>query len=331
MRWLGVEQPLYDHAYVRVSNNGTTWSTIWQNTEEVYDGAWVSREFDISSIADGNQVYVRFTMGTTDGAWTYCGWNIDNFKVVGYECDQTQMAIVTNDVPDWTMGVTYFFQLEAVGGTGIKTWSDMNGDLIGTGLTLLSDGLLSGIPSTAGSILFTAMLTDEDLNTVDKEFSFIINSELDITTTAISDATEGKLYSFTMQCTGGTGAKTWSDLNNDLNGTGLILSASGMISGSPSAYGDFDFTAHVEDAVGDIDENLCTITINPVFVCGDLDDNGDINVLDIVFLIDFKFKNGPAPEPMQAADVNSDGEVNVLDIVWLIDYKFKGGAAPDCP
>jgi len=212
MRWLGVEQPLYDHAYVRVSNNGTTWTTIWENSEEVYDGAWVPQEFDISSIADGNQIYVRFTMGESDGAWTYCGWNIDNFQVVGYECDQTQMAIVTDDVPDWTAGTAYSYQLESVGGTGTKTWSDMNDDLIGTGLTLSGNGLLSGMPASSGEITFTAMVTDENLNTVDKPFTFMINPDLAITTTAVNEATRGKIYSFTMQCTGGTGSRTWSDV-----------------------------------------------------------------------------------------------------------------------
>jgi hypothetical protein len=88
-RWLGVEQPDYDHAYVRVSNNGTTWSTIWQNTAEVADVAWQEMEFDISSIADNQPaVYVRFTMGVSDGAWTYCGWNIDDLEVKAYVCEE---------------------------------------------------------------------------------------------------------------------------------------------------------------------------------------------------------------------------------------------------
>jgi len=38
-RWLGVEQPLYDHAYVRVSNNGTNWTTFWQNSATVEDAS----------------------------------------------------------------------------------------------------------------------------------------------------------------------------------------------------------------------------------------------------------------------------------------------------
>ncbi len=89
-RWLGVEQPTYDHAYIRVSNNGTTWTTIWENTGEVADDAWVDLEYDISAVADGQStVYLRFTMGATDGAWQYCGWNIDDLVVSSYECDAT--------------------------------------------------------------------------------------------------------------------------------------------------------------------------------------------------------------------------------------------------
>ncbi len=81
-RWLGVEQPAYDHAYVRVSNNGSTWTTIWQNTAEVADGSWTSQEFDISAIADNQStVYLRWTLGTTDGSWQYCGWNVDDVQI----------------------------------------------------------------------------------------------------------------------------------------------------------------------------------------------------------------------------------------------------------
>ncbi|MFQ5452818.1 MAG: thrombospondin type 3 repeat-containing protein [Candidatus Zixiibacteriota bacterium] len=87
-RWLGVEQPAYDHAYVKVSNNGSSWTTLWQNTAEVSDNSWNEMSFDISAVADGQStVYIRWTMGTTDGSWQYCGWNIDDVQVVAYECD----------------------------------------------------------------------------------------------------------------------------------------------------------------------------------------------------------------------------------------------------
>jgi hypothetical protein len=81
-RWLGVEQPAYDHAYVRVSNDGTSWTTIWQNTSEVTDSSWQLISYDISDVADDQEtVYVRWTMGETDVAWQYCGWNIDDVKI----------------------------------------------------------------------------------------------------------------------------------------------------------------------------------------------------------------------------------------------------------
>jgi len=88
-RWLGVEQPLYDHAYVRISTNGTSWTTIWQNAGEITDAAWNYIDLDISSIADNQPtVYLRWTMGTTDGSWQFCGWNIDDIVVSGIGCDQ---------------------------------------------------------------------------------------------------------------------------------------------------------------------------------------------------------------------------------------------------
>ncbi|MDY7110321.1 MAG: M14 family zinc carboxypeptidase, partial [Planctomycetota bacterium] len=81
-RWLGVEQPSYDHAYVRVSNDGIDWVTVWQNNATITDSAWSLQEYDISEVADDEPtVYLRWTMGTTDGGWRYCGWNIDDIQL----------------------------------------------------------------------------------------------------------------------------------------------------------------------------------------------------------------------------------------------------------
>jgi hypothetical protein len=87
-RWLGVEQPAYDHARIRVSTNGSTWTTVWENQTEIADQAWTPMDVNISSIASGQStVYVRFTMGPTDGGWRFCGWNLDDFRVTAYECN----------------------------------------------------------------------------------------------------------------------------------------------------------------------------------------------------------------------------------------------------
>ncbi len=85
-RWLGVEQPVFDHAYVRVSTDGTSWTTVWQNTTEIADASWIEMNLDISAIADTQPtVYLRWTMGTTDGGVTYCGWNVDDIQLTGFQ------------------------------------------------------------------------------------------------------------------------------------------------------------------------------------------------------------------------------------------------------
>jgi hypothetical protein len=65
--------------------------------------------------------------------------------------------------------------------------------------------------------------------------------------------------------------------------------------------------------------------------CGDINGDTDINILDIVYLINYKYKSGPEPDNMAMADCNGcDGGINILDIVYLINYKYKSGPEPAC-
>ena len=73
-----------------------------------------------------------------------------------------------------------------------------------------------------------------------------------------------------------------------------------------------------------------TVIDPPSCLCGDADLNGSINILDIVFLINFKYKGGPTPIFLACSDVNNNEGVNILDIVYLINFKYKGGPAPNC-
>ena len=66
-------------------------------------------------------------------------------------------------------------------------------------------------------------------------------------------------------------------------------------------------------------------------VCGDGNSDGQINLADAVYLINYVFKGGSAPGPLQAGDANCDDAVNLADAVYLINYVFKGGPAPCCP
>lgn len=85
MRWLGVESSQWDHASFRVSNNGSTWTTIWDHSgSSLTETSWSAQVFDISDAADNQPtLYLRWVMGTTDSSVVYCGWNIDDVEIWG--------------------------------------------------------------------------------------------------------------------------------------------------------------------------------------------------------------------------------------------------------
>jgi len=64
------------------------------------------------------------------------------------------------------------------------------------------------------------------------------------------------------------------------------------------------------------------------FLRGDANSDKKVSLSDIVYLINYLFKFGPAPDPIQSGDANCDGKVSLGDIVYLINYLFKFGPAP---
>jgi len=89
-RWLNVETPVYDHAYLRASNDGSAWVTVWENGDEITDAAWHEVSYDLSAVADDQPtVYLRWTMGATDSGWQYSGWNIDDVAILGVDTGVT--------------------------------------------------------------------------------------------------------------------------------------------------------------------------------------------------------------------------------------------------
>jgi hypothetical protein len=66
-------------------------------------------------------------------------------------------------------------------------------------------------------------------------------------------------------------------------------------------------------------------------ICGDINNNGIINLLDITYLINYVYKGGPPPPSPGLCDINHcSGSINILDITYLINYIYKAGPAPDC-
>ena len=108
--------------------------------------------------------------------------------------------------------------------------------------------------------------------------------------------------------------------------------------------GLFAFTVRIADDLGAYSE--CQYYVN-VSCCDGIRGNVDsdpedgIDISDLVFLVDYMFTGGPAPEcvpeaNMDGSDALGDGEhlsdIDISDLVYLVDYMFSQGPAPaDCP
>jgi hypothetical protein len=184
------------------------------------------------------------------------------------------LTITTTSLPGGTTGVAYSAPVSASGGTGPYAWSlyqpGTYGDLP-PGLSLnASTGVISGTPTTQGSWNFTVQVSDASLPMQTTYASLTIDvsyaSILTITTTSLPDGTTGVAYSAPVSATGGTGPYAWSLYLPGTYGSlppGLSLeAATGVISGTPTTQGSWNFTVQVSDASLPVQTTYASLTIN---------------------------------------------------------------------
>lgn len=61
---------------------------------------------------------------------------------------------------------------------------------------------------------------------------------------------------------------------------------------------------------------------------GDGNGDGQINIEDVIFLLNYLFKEGPAPAYTHMGDANFDEIIDLGDIVYLLSFIFRGGPPP---
>jgi len=66
-------------------------------------------------------------------------------------------------------------------------------------------------------------------------------------------------------------------------------------------------------------------------LCGDVNGDKVVEIGDVVYLINYLYKSGPAPDPLELGDVNLDVVVDIGDVVYLINYLYKKGTPPCQP
>lgn len=68
-----------------------------------------------------------------------------------------------------------------------------------------------------------------------------------------------------------------------------------------------------------------------VFVRGEVNDDGLVNIADAVGVLNYLFLGSAAPRCLKAADTDDDGAINLTDAVYLLGYLFLGGPPPPPP
>ena len=159
------------------------------------------------------------------------------------------LSITSTSLAAGKDGTSYTTTLSATGGTPGYTWSIASGSLP-AGLTLSKAGKISGTPTATGTATFTLAVSDSGspVQTASVQESLTIAaSGLAITSTSLSAGKTGTSYSATLTANGGTPGYTWSLASGSLP-AGLTMSSSGVISGTPTASGNANFTVSVTDS-----------------------------------------------------------------------------------
>ncbi|MEJ1936771.1 Ig domain-containing protein, partial [Nostoc sp. NIES-2111] len=165
-------------------------------------------------------------------------------------------------IPAAIRNAAYAHTFTATGGSGSYTYSLVGGSLP-TGLTLNNNGLLNGTPTVLGIFPIVVRVTDGSNNTNDGNFIVTVNATaLTITPTTLPPGALNVPYSTTLGASGGTAPYNFSVASGALP-PGLTLSTTGVLSGSPTQAGTFQFTVGVVDNSSVSSTAGVTITISP--------------------------------------------------------------------
>jgi len=174
--------------------------------------------------------------------------------------------------PTGETGKSYSFSFGGAGGCGPALpyqYRMLNGSV--PGLTLDSSGLLHGIPTSAGDFTIWVELSDQNPpsqswcrpSSAQRDFHVKVTQGLLINErqSILGEAPVNAAYSKQLTTTGaGSSALTWSILSGSLpTGVG-INSGTGLISGTPTAVGDFTFKVKVTDGTR-VDTQTYTIGV----------------------------------------------------------------------
>ena len=154
--------------------------------------------------------------------------------------------------PSATVGQPYTGTVTASGGTAPYTYAVTSGALP-AGMSLSSSGTLSGTPTAGGTFNFAITATDSSSGTgpysgTSSMFTLTVSAPtITLSPSTLPSGTDGSAYSQTLSASGGTAPYTYAVTSGALP-TGLSLSSAGVLSGTPSGGGTYNFSVTATDS-----------------------------------------------------------------------------------
>lgn len=165
-------------------------------------------------------------------------------------------AQLTHSAPtiavDWPsdgakVAAPYSATVTASGGTAPYTYA-LSAGTLPAGLTLASDGTISGTPTAGGTFTGTVMATDAYTYTGSSDFTLNVGAPtIAFGPQPWTTATRNIAFSETLSATGGIAPYTYAVTAGSLP-AGLTLSSSGVLSGTPTSAGNSSFTVTATDS-----------------------------------------------------------------------------------
>ncbi len=146
-------------AQLYYSTDGTTW------TQEGTDGFGDANNYALFAITFKEMLYIAFSNATSGAEVWRTG-------------DLATLSLLPDSLPSGTVGTPYSQTLQPVSGTSPYTFSDDG--FLPPGLSLSSDGVLSGTPTQEGTNTFTVTVTDSGTpaQTYSKTYTLVISGIL---------------------------------------------------------------------------------------------------------------------------------------------------------
>jgi hypothetical protein len=158
-----------------------------------------------------------------------------------------------------TAGTPFSSAVTATGGVGSYTFTLLSGSLP-PGLTLSSNGTISGTPTAAAAYSYVVQVTDSQGNTAQTAGCSITVYPAITSSCAGITAVQGvAITPAAMTASGGSG----TGYTFSANGlpTGLSMSAAGTIFGTPTVSGTFTYTVTIKDSAGNTGTVNCSVTV----------------------------------------------------------------------